>query len=88
MKVSRPILLYVLAALSAIYIFFNIYQEMVYLTEKTYFTGEEYFEKQAETMADLDPEDDSVPSIWLRSFGDEELCALWELLPQQYKEHC
>ena len=57
MKRSRPILLYVLAALSAVYIFFNIYQEMVYLTEKEYFTGTEYFEKQAETMQDLDPED-------------------------------
>ncbi len=49
MKRSRPVLLYVLCALSAVYLFFTIYSEMTYITSEDYFK-EEYFEDAQEKL--------------------------------------
>lgn len=47
---KRPILLYVLAALSSIYLFFGIYSELTYLTNKEHFQTEYFVEAEEKIM--------------------------------------
>jgi len=51
-KIKKPVLLYVLAALSAIYLFFGIYSELTYLTNKDYFKTD-YFTEAEEKIAEV-----------------------------------
>jgi hypothetical protein len=53
MKTKKPILLYVLCSLSAIYLFFGVYSELTYITNKDYFIND-YFEEAEEKIAEIE----------------------------------
>lgn len=58
MKAKRPVLLYVLAILSGLYLFFTIYSEMTYVSSKDYFMTE-YFEDAEEKLKEIDADSES-----------------------------
>ena len=69
MKRSRPVILYILCALSAIYLFFTIYSEMTYLTSEEYFK-EEYFVDAQEKLDEIE-EDSEGAEIERKSLEDQ-----------------